>query len=95
MFETIRRNWLPIVGGGSSVSFKGIQDIIHSPEAYETAKMAQSATNEIINQSAEHGVIWYLIIGAAGAAGGLLVKVLWGCTKFVFPVLKKIDPDKK
>ena len=91
MIETIRKNWLPILGGGSSVSFKGIQDLTSNPDVIETAKTA----TETIASVPEHGVFWYLLIGAAGAAGGLLIKIFWGCAKAFFPVLKKIDPDPK
>lgn len=94
MIETIRKNWLPILGGSSSVSFKGIHDLTTNQTAIETAKIAQSATQDLIATGAEHGVLWYLLIGAAGAFGGLLVKLLWGCTKAAFPILKKIDPQK-
>lgn len=90
MKDFIKEMWLPLTGAGSSISIKGIADITNSSAIAEASELASDAANEIIATTTDHNVFWYLLVGAAGAFGGLMVKIAWGCFKIWFPKLKNV-----
>ena len=84
MKEFISRTWMPLTGAGTSISFKGIEEISTNPNI-------KDATQFIIN----HDPLWhYLLIGILGALGGLLFKIFWCWLKRKFPKLQKLDNEK-
>jgi hypothetical protein len=87
MKDFIKNIWMPLVGSISSLSFKKISDeVIYSPDVIDTAaRIAKYAESE--NKS----LLQYFLIGVVGAAGGLVLKITWGCIKRWFPKLKNID----
>jgi hypothetical protein len=87
MKDFIKIIWMPLVGSISSLSFKKISDeVIYSPDVIDSAaRIAKYAESE--NKS----LMQYFLIGVVGAAGGLVLKITWGCIKRWFPKLKNID----
>ena len=83
MKDFIQRAWTPIAGAVTSLSFKAGADISQkTPEIIDSIQQAQHQGPELIN---------YFYIGILGAIGGLLVKILWGLVKSIFPKLKILD----
>jgi hypothetical protein len=71
----MKKYFEPFLGCISSIGVKGANDIQEAVAG--------------INVSPD--VMKYFIIGALGALGGLIVKILWGCLKLWIPGLRKID----
>ena len=81
--------WMPVAGGSSAISFKGITDLsIQTPEIMD-------ATQQLIAVTTTEPLIRYFWIGVIGAIGGLLVKVIWICLKRWIPFLNKLENEKK
>jgi len=83
MKDFLQRFWTSITGAISSLGFKGISDISQSPAAEDTARQLAEQTQPTF--------FTYLWIGILGGLGGLLVKIVWGICKKIFPRLKEID----
>ena len=88
MKELIQRIWMPVLGTISTLSFKQINDkTILSPDIADTA---QQVTNHSVNEP-HSSLMIYFWIGMLGAAGGLVLKIIWCLIKKWFPKLKNID----
>jgi hypothetical protein len=88
MKELFQRIWMPILGTISTLGFKQINDkTILSPDIAESA---QQATNYSITEP-HSSLLIYFWIGMLGAAGGLVLKIIWWLIKKWFPKLKNID----
>lgn len=81
MLHTIKKIWLPVLGSGTSLTMSGVENINIDPP------QILAATQLLINNP----IIYYFLIGLAGAAGGLTLKIVWGIIKRFFPKLKNID----
>lgn len=95
LFDLFKRGWLVITGVLSSWTVKGISDLKQDTSIMDATEMAIDATHDLIMTTSDHTLLWYGAVGAVGALGGLLIRVLWGCLKMWFPSLQKIDPDSK
>jgi hypothetical protein len=88
MKELIQRIWMPVLGIISTLGFKQINDkTILSPDIAETV---QHVTNYAVNEG-HSSLLVYFWIGMLGAAGGLVLKIIWSLIKKWFPKLKNID----
>ena len=77
--------WMPALGTFSSLGFKTISDKTLSSDIIDTAA-------DIVNiANPDKTLFQYFLIGVVGAAGGLALKIIWGCIKKFFPKLKNID----
>ena len=81
--------WMPIAGGSTALSFKGISNLsTQTPEIMD-------ASQQLIAVTTTEPLIRYFWIGVIGAIGGLLVKVLWICLKRWIPFFKNLEDEKK
>ena len=81
MRNLIDRLWLPLSGSVTSIGFKGIETV----KSFEAPILSVPVIQE-------HSLFYYLLVGAFGAIGGLLVKIAWCRLKKWFPrLLKDID----
>jgi hypothetical protein len=87
MKDFLQRTWMPFAGSAASLSFKGI---IGTNDTLESAAFIaeKAAKPEIVDY---RSLFFYLLVGFAGAFGGLLLKICWSCIKRKWPKLKNID----
>ena len=80
--------WMPVAGGSTALSFKGISNLsLQTPEIIDASQQLKAVT-------ATEPLIRYFWIGVIGAIGGLLVKVLWICLKRWIPFFKNLEDEK-
>ena len=80
MSDMIKKVWLLFAGAGTSITVSASKITGNIHLFFNTADMLQN-----------HPFLYYFLIGLAGAAGGLVIKIVWGCIKRMFPKLKNID----
>ncbi len=89
MKKLIAEIWMPVAGGSTALSFKGISELsLQTPDIMD-------ASQQLIAVSTADPLFRYFVIGVIGALGGLLVKVLWICATRWIPFLKDFKDDKK
>lgn len=81
MIDLIKKFWLPVAGFFTSIT-------VSATEQTQTQICNIMKTENLINTNP---LTYYFLIGLAGAAGGLVIKIIWGMLKRKFPKLKNID----
>lgn len=81
MRNILQRAWLPIAGSISSIGVKGI-----------SASATSEPVTRVVEVSHQPDLMFYFLVGVAGAIGGLVVKIAWSAMKRCFPkLLENID----
>ena len=89
MKKLLSEIWMPVAGGSTAISFKGISELsIQTPDILD-------ASQELIAITTTEPLFRYFLIGVIGALGGLLVKILWLCMKNWIPFFKNSEDEKE